>query len=68
MQLPGVAFLLGSLGLFIVVRNDLVQVQWNSEAILLALYLGVITMGLANAMQILGSFQEMKRLLGMLLR
>ena len=54
MQLPGVAFLLGSLGLFIVVRNDLVQVQWNSEAILLALYLGVITMGLANAMQILG--------------
>ena len=54
MQLPGVAFLLGSLGLFIVVRNDLVQVQWNSQAMLLALYLGVITMGLANALQILG--------------
>ena len=54
MQLPGVAFLLGSVGLFIVVRNDLVQVQWNSQALLLALYLGVITMGLANALQILG--------------
>lgn len=54
MQLPGVAFLLGSVGLFIVVRNDLAQVQWNSEAVLLALYLGVITMGFANTLQILG--------------
>lgn len=54
MQLPGMAYLLGSLGLFFIVRTDLVQVQWNSQSILLALYLGVITMGLANALQILG--------------
>lgn len=54
MQLPGMAYLLGSIGLFFVVRNDFMQVQWNSQAILLSLYLGVFTMGLANAMQILG--------------
>ena len=54
MQLPGMAYLLGSLGLFFIVRTDLVQVQWNSQSILLAIYLGVITMGLANALQILG--------------
>jgi len=40
--------------LFFIVRTDLVQVQWNSQSILLAIYLGVITMGLANALQILG--------------
>jgi DME family drug/metabolite transporter len=54
MQLPGMAYLLGSIGLFFIVRNDLMQVQWNYQAVLLSLYLGVFTMGLANAMQILG--------------
>jgi DME family drug/metabolite transporter len=54
MQLPGTAYLLGSIGLFFIVRNDFVQVQWNSQAVLLSLYLGVFTMGLANAMQIFG--------------
>jgi DME family drug/metabolite transporter len=54
MQLPGMAYLLGSIGLFLIVRNDFVQVQWNTQAVLLSLYLGIFTMGLANAMQILG--------------
>lgn len=54
MQLPGAAYLLGSVGLFFAVRSDLLKVQWNKEAIGLAIYLGVITMGLANAFQILG--------------
>ncbi len=54
MQLPGMAYSIGSLGLFFIVRTDLVQVQWNSQSLLLAIYLGVITMGLANALQILG--------------
>jgi DME family drug/metabolite transporter len=54
MQLPGMAYLLGSIGLFFIVRNDFMQVEWNSQAILLSLYLGVFTMGLANAMQIFG--------------
>lgn len=54
MQLPGMAYLIGSIGLLVLVRNDLLQVQWNSKAIGVALFLGVITMGLANALQILG--------------
>lgn len=54
MQLPGLAYLLGSIGLFALVHNDLVKVQWNSTAIGLALFLGVVTMGIANAFQILG--------------
>ena len=54
MQLPGMAYLIGSFGLFFIVRSDLIQVQWNSHSFAVALYLGVVTMGLANAMQILG--------------
>ncbi|MGA0003753.1 MAG: DMT family transporter [Candidatus Nanopelagicales bacterium] len=54
MQLPGMAYLLGSIGLFFIVGNDFLQVQWNTQAVLLSLYLGVFTMGLANAMQIFG--------------
>lgn len=54
MQLPGIAYLLGSIGLFFVVRSDFIQVNWNAQAIGLALFLGVITMGVANAFQILG--------------
>lgn len=54
MQLPGVAYLLGSIGLFFIVRSDFIQVNWNAQAIGLALFLGVITMGVANAFQILG--------------
>jgi DME family drug/metabolite transporter len=54
MQLPGLAYLLGSLGLLVFVYTDLMKVTWNTEAIGLALFLGVVTMGLANALQILG--------------
>jgi DME family drug/metabolite transporter len=54
MQLPGLAYLLGSLGLLVFVYTDLMNVTWNTEAIGLALFLGVVTMGLANALQILG--------------
>ena len=54
MQLPGLAYLLGSLGLLVFVYTDLMKVTWNAEAIGLALFLGVVTMGLANALQILG--------------
>ena len=54
MQLPGLAYLLGSLGLLFFVYTDLMKVTWNPEAIGLALFLGVVTMGLANAFQILG--------------
>lgn len=54
MQLPGLAYLLGSLGLLAFVYTDLIKVSWNTEAIGLALFLGVVTMGLANAFQILG--------------
>mgnify|MGYP006275581595 CR=1 FL=1 len=54
MQLPGMAYLLGSIGLLFFVYNDLIKVVWKAEAIGLALFLGVVTMGLANAFQILG--------------
>lgn len=54
MQLPGLAYLIGSIGLFFIVRSNFLQVEWNSRNILLALYIGVITMGLANAFQIIG--------------
>jgi DME family drug/metabolite transporter len=53
-QLPGMAFLLGSIGLFFVVRSDLLQVQWTTQTILLAAYLGAVTMGIANGIQMLG--------------
>ena len=54
MQLPGVAFLLGSLGLFFVIQNDLLAVQWTTQTVLLAIYLGAVTMGIANGIQIVG--------------
>ena len=54
MQLPGMAFLLGSIGLFFLVRTELLQVQWNTQTILLAVYLGAVTMGIANGIQIIG--------------
>lgn len=54
MQLPGVAYLMGSIGLLFIVYTDLIQVTWNARAIGVALFLGVITMGIANAFQILG--------------
>jgi drug/metabolite transporter, DME family len=54
MQLPGMAFLLGSVGLFFVVQSDLLQVQWTTQTILLAIYLGAVTMGIANGIQIVG--------------
>ena len=53
-QLPGMAFLLGSIGLFFVVQSDVLQVQWTTQTILLAVYLGAITMGIANGIQIVG--------------
>lgn len=53
-QLPGMAFLLGSIGLFFVVRSDLLQVEWTTQTILLAVYLGAVTMGIANGIQIVG--------------
>jgi DME family drug/metabolite transporter len=54
MQLPGMAFLLGSIGLFFIVRSDLLSVQWTTQTILLAVYLGAVTMGIANGIQTLG--------------
>ena len=54
MQLPGMAYLMGSIGLLFIVYTDLLQVEWNAQAIGLALFLGVVTMGIANAFQILG--------------
>jgi len=54
MQLPGMAFLLGSVGLFFIVRGELIQVQWTTQTILLAVYLGAVTMGIANGIQTLG--------------
>ena len=54
MQLPGMAFLLGSVGLFLIVRNDLIQVQWTSQTLQLAIYLGAVTMGIANGIQVVG--------------
>jgi len=54
MQLPGMAFLLGSVGLFFIVQSDLLQVQWTTQTILLAIYLGAVTMGIANGIQIVG--------------
>jgi DME family drug/metabolite transporter len=54
MQLPGMAFLLGSIGLFFIVRSDLLAVQWTTQTILLAVYLGAVTMGIANGIQTLG--------------
>lgn len=53
-QLPGMAFLLGSIGLFFVVRSDLLQVEWTTQTILLAVYLGAVTMGIANGIQMVG--------------
>ena len=53
-QLPGMSFLLGSIGLFFVVRSDLLQVQWTTQTILLAVYLGAVTMGIANGIQMVG--------------
>jgi DME family drug/metabolite transporter len=53
-QLPGMAFLLGSIGLFFVVQGDLLQVEWTTQTILLAVYLGAVTMGIANGIQIVG--------------
>ena len=53
-QLPGMAFLLGSIGLFFVVRSDLLQMEWTTQTILLAIYLGAVTMGIANGIQMLG--------------
>jgi DME family drug/metabolite transporter len=54
MQLPGMAFLLGSVGLFFIVRSELIQMQWTTQTILLAVYLGAVTMGIANGIQTLG--------------
>lgn len=54
MQLPGMAFLLGSVGLFFIVRSDLLAVQWTTQTIMLAIYLGAVTMGIANGIQTLG--------------
>lgn len=54
MLLPGLAYLLGSIALFLILRSEFFKIEWNGEKILLALYIGVITMGLANAFQILG--------------
>lgn len=54
MLLPGTAYLIGSVCLLPIIRADLMTVQWTPQEIALALYLGVITMGLANAFQILG--------------
>lgn len=53
-QLPGMAFLLGSVGLFFIVRSELIQVQWTTQTILLAIYLGAVTMGIANGIQTVG--------------
>lgn len=52
--LPGISFLLGSIGLFFVVRSDLLQVEWTTQRILLAVYLGAVTMGIANGIQMVG--------------
>lgn len=54
LQLPGMAYFLGSLGLLPIIGADLIAVRWTPNAVGLALFLGVITMGLANAFQILG--------------
>ena len=54
MQLPGMAFLLGSIGLFFIVRSDLLAVQWTTQTIMLAIYLGAVTMGIANGIQTVG--------------
>ncbi len=54
LQLPGMAYFIGSCGLFFIVRNDFLKVQWSQQSILLALYLGVVTMGIANGIQIIG--------------
>ncbi len=54
MQLPGMSFLLGSLGLFFIVRSELIEVDWNAQTILLAIYLGAVTMGIANGIQTVG--------------
>jgi DME family drug/metabolite transporter len=54
MLLPGSAYLIGSACLFPLVRSDLATITWTPEAVLLCVYLGVISMGLANACQIIG--------------
>lgn len=52
MILPGTAYLLGSLGLLAMVFTDLIKVEWTTSTILVALFIGVLTMGIANALQI----------------
>lgn len=54
MQLPGMAFLLGSIGLFFIVRSEFIEVDWTTQTILLAIYLGAVTMGIANGIQTVG--------------
>ncbi len=54
MQLPGLAYLIGSTGLFFIVRTDFVKIDWEPQMVLVALFLGVFTMGLANILQIIG--------------
>ena len=54
LQLPGMAFLLGSLCLLPVIRADLLAVSWSTSAIGLSLFLGFVTMGIANMLQIQG--------------
>ena len=54
MQLPGMAYFLGSLCLLPIIHTSLLQVEWTPQTIWLCVFLGVITMGLANAFQILG--------------
>lgn len=54
MQLPGMSFFLGSLGLFFIVRSEFIEVDWTSQTILLAIYLGAVTMGIANGIQTVG--------------
>ena len=54
MLLPGTAYAIGSLGLLALVHTDLLKVTWNTSAVLVALFIGVVTMGVANALQIIG--------------
>lgn len=54
LQLPGMAYLIGSICLLPVIRASLVEVTWTPNVIYLSLFLGVVTMGLANAFQIIG--------------
>jgi DME family drug/metabolite transporter len=40
--------------LFFIVRTDFVKIDWEPQMVLVALFLGVFTMGLANILQIIG--------------